>query len=81
MATPANHGLAMMAAGPRCDVGMLRNSQFDSPTAVLAIAPTPEVIAGALGRNASQPLARWELPGPVGSDRVTTIWKMAGMGV
>jgi hypothetical protein len=72
MATPANHGVAMMAVVLRREVRMFRGSQFDSPCAVYAIALTTEVVASAVGQTASQPLARWELPAPR---------KMAGMGV
>ena len=62
----------MMAVVLRREVRMFRGSQFDSPSAVYAIAPTTEVVASAVGRTASQPLACWELPAPR---------KMAGMGV
>ncbi len=66
MAIPANHGVAMMAVVLRCEVRMFRGSQFYSPSAVYAITPTTEVVASAVGRTASQPLSRWELPVPVG---------------
>ena len=47
-------------------IGMFRASQFYSPSAVYAITPTTEEIASAVGRNAPEPVSRWELPALAG---------------